>query len=354
MRTRKKNKNKKKRKFIMAMTTNIDETNMAQFHKGLSEWWSEETEYAFQRIERWTALVRGYNRFKSERLSKGRQTMLDERVSNWNITSNKLIIEDSSLSPCFHNFKRNRRRSHHEEKMKINQNNVNSVLGYRSNDNLDSACLANYRYDHSIYFKTIGEIRNDKKTLKEINDDSKKENLLIDAEVVVEEEEEGEEEEEEEIEDESKDYEPRLVYHSMDYRFYLDNANSKFNSNRKDVNVRPITDLADLDLNSKIPNTVYHKNEVKSMLKINNKNMEITKDGTENRDDYDSGMFNHELKNEFRKSQSETKGGLNLKMIKPAGTINGFIVCQNNNVSSGIFLNDTRNVVSTYSSPCYR
>nr|KAF7392416.1 hypothetical protein H0235_017415 [Vespula pensylvanica] len=54
---------------------------------------------------------------------------------------------------------------------------------------------------------SIVEIRNDKKSLREINDDSKKENLLIRAVVVVEEEkkEENEKEKEEEEEEEEKE-----------------------------------------------------------------------------------------------------------------------------------------------------
>ncbi|KAF7379894.1 hypothetical protein HZH68_016842 [Vespula germanica] len=64
------------------------------------------------------------------------------------------------------------------------------------------------------------EIRNDKKNLREINDDSTKENLLIDAGI---EEEEEKKNKKEEVEDEGKDYEPTLVYDSIDDRFYFDN-----------------------------------------------------------------------------------------------------------------------------------
>lgn len=32
--------------------------------KGLSEWWNEETEHVFQRIERWATSARGYNRLQ--------------------------------------------------------------------------------------------------------------------------------------------------------------------------------------------------------------------------------------------------------------------------------------------------
>lgn len=53
---------------------------------------------------------------------------------------------------------------------------------------------------------TIGEISNDNKNLREINDDSRKENLLMDVEV------EEEKEDKKEVEDENKDYEPTLIY----------------------------------------------------------------------------------------------------------------------------------------------
>nr|KAF7406595.1 hypothetical protein H0235_014251 [Vespula pensylvanica] len=338
----------------MAVTTNFDDTNTALFYKGLFEWWNEETEYLFQRIQRWATLTRGYDRLRSERLSKGRLTMHAESGSKWNFSSNKQIflrtkeyfIEESSWSPSFYILKRNQRRSRQEEKIKINRN-ADNVLGYRTNDNLDSTCLENYRYDNSIYFKTIGEIRNDKKNLRAINDDFKKENLLIDVEVEEKEEEEEaeegeeeaeeeeeeaeekeekeekeeeeeekeeeeEEEEEEEVKDEGKDYETTLVYDSIGDRFYLDNDVSKdtFNSNQNDVGVWPIIDLANLDLNLKIPNPMYRKNEIKWMIETNNNNMEIIGNNIENRNDYENKRFNYGLKNEFRKNQNETKGGL--------------------------------------------
>ncbi|XP_043605519.1 uncharacterized protein LOC122577872 [Bombus pyrosoma] len=127
--------------------------------KGLSEWWNEETEYIFQRIERWAAYARGYNRLRSQRLSRGRMTMQGGQEPRWSISSNKLIIDDCSWSPRFHSLKKSRRKSRPEE-TKID---CCATLNYQSNSNLDSSCLETYRYDHSIYFKTIGDIKNDKK-----------------------------------------------------------------------------------------------------------------------------------------------------------------------------------------------
>ncbi|KZC08196.1 PREDICTED: uncharacterized protein LOC107186403 [Dufourea novaeangliae] len=131
----------------------------AMLQKGLTDWWNEETEYVFQRIERWAAYARGYNRLRSQRLSRGRMTMQGGQEPRWSISSNKLIIDDSSWSPRFHTLKRSRRKSRSEE-TKIN---CCGTFNYQSNSNLDSNCLEAYRYDHSIYFKTIGDIRNSKK-----------------------------------------------------------------------------------------------------------------------------------------------------------------------------------------------
>ncbi|XP_054000954.1 uncharacterized protein LOC128888256 [Hylaeus anthracinus] len=131
----------------------------ALLQKGLSEWWNEETEYVFQRIERWAAYARGYNRLRSQRLSRGRMTMQGGQEPRWSVSSNKLIIDDVSWSPRFHTFKKSRRKSRPEE-AKIN---CCGTFNYQSNSNLDSTCLETYRYDHSIYFKTIGDIRNSKK-----------------------------------------------------------------------------------------------------------------------------------------------------------------------------------------------
>lgn len=122
----------------------------------------------------------------------------------------------------------------------------------------------------------------------------------------------------------------------------------------KEVNIDLVPSRkSNLNLNSKIPNTVYRKDEVKWIIEINNNNMEITENGTENRNDYESGriiMNNYELKNDCRKYQNESKKSLNLRMLKLAGTFERFNVCQDNNVCLGVHLNDTKNVVSTYTS----
>nr|KAF7392418.1 hypothetical protein H0235_017417 [Vespula pensylvanica] len=122
----------------------------------------------------WVALPRGYKRLRSERLSKGRLTAHAEPRSKWNFSSLKKIF-----------------------KIKVDHI-ADGILGYRTDDNLDSTCSDNYRYDNNIYFKSIVKIKSDKKNLREINDDSTKKNLLIRAVIVVEEEEEEENEEEKE------------------------------------------------------------------------------------------------------------------------------------------------------------
>lgn len=86
----------------------------------------------------------------------------------WSISSNKLVIDDSSWSPRFHTLKKSRRKSRPEE-TKIN---CCGTFNYQSSSNLDSSCLESYRYDHSIYFKTIGDIKNGKKeTSKGVEED---------------------------------------------------------------------------------------------------------------------------------------------------------------------------------------
>ncbi|KYN33939.1 hypothetical protein ALC56_11753 [Trachymyrmex septentrionalis] len=123
-------------------------TENRDIKKNLSEWWSEETEYIFQRIERWAAFARGYNRFRSQRWFENQQMMQD----NWNMSSNETPIK-------FHSLKQSRWKLSPEE-IKIN---CCGTFNYQSNSQLDSNCLKMHQYDHSIYFKTIGDIKSDKK-----------------------------------------------------------------------------------------------------------------------------------------------------------------------------------------------
>ncbi|XP_012256123.2 uncharacterized protein LOC105686091 [Athalia rosae] len=136
----------------------VAEDTVPTMHRGLSNWWTEETEYVFQRIERWAAFARGYNRLRSQRYSRGRLTMTEEPVEpGWNISANKLVVDEcDSWNPRFHNLQRSRRRKSRPEEARIN---CCGTFNYQSNNKLDSPCLETYRYDHSIYFKTIGDIR---------------------------------------------------------------------------------------------------------------------------------------------------------------------------------------------------
>ncbi|XP_078032985.1 uncharacterized protein LOC144467873 [Augochlora pura] len=163
---------------LAAMTEDVG----AMLQKGLTEWWNEETEYVLQRIERWAAYARGYNRLRSQRLSRGRMTMQTGQEPRWSISSNKLIIEDMSWSPRFHTFKKSRRKSRPEE-TKIN---CCGTFNYQSNSHLDSNCLETYRYDHSIYFKTIGDIKNSKKDLAEETKNEQEDRISVSSEELVE------------------------------------------------------------------------------------------------------------------------------------------------------------------------
>ena len=124
--------------------------------RGLSEWWSEETEYIFQKIERWAAYARGYNRLRSQRISRGRMTMDEFLSSRWNISGNKIFIEEASWNPQVKTLNRSHARNTRPEELKLN---CCGTLNYKSNGNLNSSCLETYSYDHSIYFKTIGDLK---------------------------------------------------------------------------------------------------------------------------------------------------------------------------------------------------
>lgn len=150
--------------FRMAAVTKDTETVV---QKGLSEWWNEETEYMFQRIERWAAFARGYNRLRSQRLSKNWQQMQEHyQDSSWNASIQRSRVNEVACSPRFYR-ERSRRKTRPEE----TRINCCGTFNYQSNSKLDSNCLETYRYDHSIYFKTIGDIRNDKKDIENCNID---------------------------------------------------------------------------------------------------------------------------------------------------------------------------------------
>lgn len=116
-----------------------------------------------QRIERWAAFARGYNRLRSQRWSKDRQQTQEHRQdSSWNVLTRKPSVNETTCTPQFYNLERSRRKAQPEE-TKIN---CCGTFNYQSNSELDSNCLETYRYDHSIYFKTIGDIRNDRRDVE--------------------------------------------------------------------------------------------------------------------------------------------------------------------------------------------
>lgn len=130
--------------------------------KGLSEWWSEETEYVFQRIERWAASARGYNRLRSQRWFKDRsenQQQKHHRDSSWNVSDRQPRVDEAACRSRIYNPERSRQEVRPEE----TRINCCGTFNYQSNSELDSNCLETYRYDHSIYFKTIGDIRSDRR-----------------------------------------------------------------------------------------------------------------------------------------------------------------------------------------------
>ena len=160
--------------------------NLETRQRALSEWWTEETEYIFQRIERWAACARGYNRLKSQRISKGRMTMEENNSSSrWSISGNKLFIEETSWNPRFQTLNRSHASKSQPEELKLN---CCGTLNYKSNAKLDSTCLETYSYDHSIYFKTIGDLKSKKtQDLRNQDFEEKNQNLKEDFEKVDEE-----------------------------------------------------------------------------------------------------------------------------------------------------------------------
>lgn len=139
--------------------------------KGLSEWWSEETEYMCQMIERWAAFARGYNRLPSHKWFKNGRTVQEYQDSS-GLT--KSSVKGMSRQPRFCSVEQSRRESLSEEKSRIN---CCSTSNYQSNSKIDSSCLDTYRYDHSIYFKTIGDIRSGKTNGGLVGDDDEGEIL---------------------------------------------------------------------------------------------------------------------------------------------------------------------------------
>lgn len=116
----------------------------------------------FQRIERWAAFARGYNRLRSQKWSKDRSKDQQQhhRRDSWNVSVRKPSVDGAATcAPRFYNLERSRRKAQPEE-AKIN---CCGTFSYQSNSELDSNCLETYRYDHSIYFKTIGDIKTDRK-----------------------------------------------------------------------------------------------------------------------------------------------------------------------------------------------
>ncbi|KAL2719708.1 myb-like protein X [Vespula maculifrons] len=115
------------------------------------------------------ALTRGSNGLMAESLSRGRSTAYADRGSK-----KEYFISVSfwvPFSPVLQGIQRSR-----GGKMKVN-NNVDGVLGYRTNLNY----YKNYIYNN-IYRNTVGEIRNDKENLMVINNDSERKDLGIKAE----------------------------------------------------------------------------------------------------------------------------------------------------------------------------
>ncbi|KAL2750396.1 LOW QUALITY PROTEIN: myb-like protein X [Vespula maculifrons] len=201
----KQTKNRKK-KFILALITNVLEIDVVLFYYAAIEWWYGARESSLQRIDKEAAsdiidcVGKGF--------SKERPTVHTDHGSKLNFCSNEgtflrrkvSFLADSLWILFFCNFRRIQ--CSREGQIKIN-NNVDQ----------------NYIYRNNIYFNT--EIRDDKENLRAINSDSEKEVLRINIE-----------EEEEEDEDEEGDTGDEVVEEN-DIQSRNDYENGSFNHGLK-------------------------------------------------------------------------------------------------------------------------
>ncbi|KAJ8680948.1 hypothetical protein QAD02_016735 [Eretmocerus hayati] len=119
-----------------------------------SSWWLGEAEQVFQKIERWAAFARGYNRL--------RPTGTETRPSTSNKSSNSGPMAWCSMSNLSSGKNGQVRNKQVSEKSRLGCCGT-KFHTYRSNGNFDNGNpLEVYSLDHSMYFKTIGEIRNSK------------------------------------------------------------------------------------------------------------------------------------------------------------------------------------------------
>ncbi|XP_071629065.1 uncharacterized protein [Temnothorax longispinosus] len=292
--------------------TTMAENRETMVQKGLSEWWSEETEYVFQRIERWAAFARGYNRLRSQRWFKNRQTIQE----SWGVSSDE-------TPPRFHSLKRSKWKSGSEE-IKIN---CCGTFNYQSSGKLDSNCLETYRYDHSIYFKTIGDIRNDKRDQNE-NQDS----ASISSEEQVE-------------------WDASSLNDSISNKLFSEETNNisdtvaEREDNRRTQNAWPIVDLSKLDLNlidnrgrdEWLSRPTDEDNRGKDGRQTENNNvifLDNLKDKV-NKEDQEDGSKGQERPNRFHSFRKTKRSSKNLRQSS--------IISENNVIWPGVLLNYTNN-----------
>ncbi|XP_057325834.1 homeobox protein 9-like [Microplitis mediator] len=140
--------------------------DVVSFQKGLMDWLTEESEYVLQRLDRWTSIARGYNRLYPQRLSRGCMTMQKEPDD-----------ESWRHSPSFHTLTGSSSRRVTRIPDEVRKINCCGTFNYQSNSRVDNSCLEAYRYDHSIYFKTIGDIKSSKNIKETENHECKEETL---------------------------------------------------------------------------------------------------------------------------------------------------------------------------------
>lgn len=251
------------------------------------------------------------------RWSKNRQTTED--------SLNEPIGESSNMQR-FCNLKRSRRTSQPEEAKIIN---CCGTFSYQSNKQLDSNCLETYQYDHSIYFKTIGDIRSDKKDTS----DQSKDNVSISSEELVEWDSSS-------LIDLIADKSNSEEYNNNNHPSKLNASNSVTDQedNKEAETLSPIVDLSKLDLN---PTESLQKEDERLSRPTDKNNFERNDRQQEN-----NNVDNSEVdKEDGSKCQGRIKRFRSFRKTKrsPKNMQRPSIVGENNVVWPGILLNYTNN-----------
>lgn len=240
---------------------------------------------------------------------------------SWNAPSEEIPSQ-------FHSLKRSKWKSRPEE-IKIN---CCGSFNYQSNSKLDSNCLETYRYDHSIYFKTIGDIRNDKG-----DQDQNQDSDSISSEELVE-------------------WDASLLTDPISKLEETNNISDTIaeqEEHRVTQNIWSVMDLSKLDLNlidnrernERFFHSADQDNRERDGRQTENNNV-IFLDNLEDKmdkEDLENGSKNQEGTNRFRSFRKTKRSSKNLRRSP--------IVGENNVIWPGVLLNYTNNFDVASNSP---